>query len=94
MESERSSRGRPVVYLSGQAGVRSSLETADVSGFYWQMEAQMFQRLRDLSTHSPNQSTEPTGGSRSRLSLFVSQRRLPPVAHARRWLREHSLPGR
>ena len=31
-----------------------------------------------------NQSIEPTGGSRFFLFAFVSQRRLPPVAHARR----------
>lgn len=31
-----------------------------------------------------NQSIEPTGGSRFCLLVFVSQRRLPPVAHARR----------
>ena len=31
------------------------------------------------------QSIEPTGGSRFCRSAFLSQRRLPPVAHARRW---------
>jgi len=33
---------------------------------------------------SPNQSIEPTGGSRFWLSPFASQWRLPPVAHAHR----------
>ena len=37
-----------------------------------------------LVTLWPNQSIEPTGGSRFCLSVFVSQRRLPAVAHARR----------
>ena len=36
----------------------------------------------------PNQSVEPTGGSRFCQSAFVSQWRLPPVAHAHRWSRE------
>ncbi len=31
-----------------------------------------------------NQSMEPTGGSRFARSAFVSQWRLPPVAHAHR----------
>ena len=34
---------------------------------------------------SANQSVEPTGGSRFRQPVFVSQRRLLPVAHAWRW---------
>jgi len=33
-----------------------------------------------------NQSIEPTGGSRFRLSAFVSQGRLPPAAHAQRYV--------
>lgn len=33
----------------------------------------------------PNQSVEPTGGSRSSQPVFLSQRRLPPVAHAWCW---------
>ena len=35
-------------------------------------------------TAQATQSIEPTGGSRFCLSRFVSQWRLPPVAHARR----------
>jgi hypothetical protein len=37
-----------------------------------------------------NQSIEPTGGSRFCPSALVSQRRLPPVAHARRSRRERN----
>jgi hypothetical protein len=36
-------------------------------------------------TTAPNQSVEPTGGSRCAQIAFVSQWRLPPVAHAWRW---------
>jgi len=35
---------------------------------------------------SPNQSVQPTGGSRFTQSVFVRQRRLPPVADASRSL--------
>lgn len=38
-----------------------------------------------VSLESANQSIEPTRGSRFYPSQFVSQWRLPPVAHARRW---------
>ena len=34
---------------------------------------------------APNQSIAPTGGSRFCQPAFVSQWRLPPVAHAQRW---------
>ena len=40
---------------------------------------------------SANQSIEPTGGSRFCPSAFVSQRRLPPVAHAHRLRRNLSV---
>jgi hypothetical protein len=40
----------------------------------------------DLRLKKPNQSIEPTGGSRFCQSTFVSPWRLPPVAHAQRWV--------
>jgi hypothetical protein len=43
------------------------------------------ERLDMISQKEPNQSIEPTGGSRFCQAAFVSPRRLPPVAHARRW---------
>jgi hypothetical protein len=39
---------------------------------------------RDHVFPEPNQSVEPTGGSRSSQPECVSQGRLPPVAHAHR----------
>jgi hypothetical protein len=33
----------------------------------------------------PNQGIEPTGGSRCAQVVLGATRRLPPVAHARRW---------
>ena len=41
--------------------------------------------FEDMDTSAPNQSVEPTGDSPSAQSVFVSQGRLPPVAHAFRW---------
>jgi hypothetical protein len=38
-----------------------------------------------MRTYLANKSIEPTGGSRFCLSAIVSQWRLTPVAHARRW---------
>lgn len=40
----------------------------------------------------PNQSMEPTGGSRCAQIAVVSQRRLPPVAHARRYVETCGTP--
>ena len=37
-----------------------------------------------MKSTAANQSIEPPGGSRFYLSPFLSQWRLPPVAHARR----------
>ena len=37
-----------------------------------------------MTTSRPNQSIEPTGGSRFCRYTFVSRWRLPPVAHAHR----------
>jgi hypothetical protein len=44
-------------------------------------------RLAEVNTPA-NQSIEPTGGSPFRQSELLSQRRLPPVAHARTWMRK------
>jgi hypothetical protein len=38
---------------------------------------------------SPNQSVQPTGGSRFAQPAFERQRRLPPVADACRWAAQH-----
>jgi hypothetical protein len=37
-----------------------------------------------FDTIRPNKTNEPTGGSHSAQTVFVSQWRLPPVAHAYR----------
>ena len=42
----------------------------------------MLRLIRTGIQKMPNQSVEPTGGSRFSQPVFVSRRRLPPVAHA------------